>query len=222
MKTCFNCKETKEPSCFHKNNKQKDGLNIYCKPCRAFLRKGQYKKETVAAYSRRWGAANPERRKATTDRWLTKHPEERKSVTKRYRESHKEEATEYVMRRLETDPDFKLASNLRNRFRAAVRDDAKTGSAVLDLGCTISEFKLYLEALWEPGMTWNNWGKGPGTWQIDHIRPMSLFDLSDRKQHLYVANFINMQPMWQDDHNAKSVQDRAYVKSLKKLEGLSK
>jgi len=41
-------------------------------------------------------------------------------------------------------------------------------------------------------MNWQNYGK----WHIDHVKPLSIFDITNEKE-LYVAcNFKNLQPMW--------------------------
>lgn len=60
----------------------------------------------------------------------------------------------------------------------------------------------------QPGMTWENWGRGPGTWQIDHIKPLSSFDLTKRDELLQACHYTNLQPLWYDDHLAKSIEER--------------
>lgn len=87
---------------------------------------------------------------------------------------------------------FRLASGLRVRLYQAIKSEWKTGSAVNDLGCSIIAFKEYIENKFEPGMTWNNWG----TWHLDHIVPLSSFDLTDREQFLKAVSYTNMQPLW--------------------------
>jgi hypothetical protein len=90
----------------------------------------------------------------------------------------------------------------------AIRGRQKLGSAVRDLGCTIEEFRSYIEALWEPGMAWANWGRGAGTWQLDHRRPLVSFDLTKREDVLTACHFLNLQPLWHDVHMRKSVEER--------------
>lgn len=90
----------------------------------------------------------------------------------------------------------------------AVKYGVKAGSAVRDLGCTIQEFRSYVEAFWEPGMTWANWGKGPGTWQLDHRRPLASFDLADRAQLLRACHFLNLQPLWHEEHIKKTAEEQ--------------
>ena len=108
----------------------------------------------------------------------------------------------YVARRRSTDIQFKL-SMLRNRFNQAIKGNCKSGSAVSDLGCTMLEFIVYFESLFTEGMSWENNGIGKNKWQIDHIIPLALFDLTDRKQLLRACHYTNLQPLWSVDNTSK-------------------
>ena len=44
---------------------------------------------------------------------------------------------------------------------------------------------------------------GPGTWQIDHIKQLSLFDMTDPEQAKIAWNYKNLQPLWYEDHRKK-------------------
>lgn len=101
----------------------------------------------------------------------------------------------------ETDINYKITCNLRTRLWSAIKNDYKTGSAVNDLGCTIDFFKIYIESKFEQGMSWDNWGRE--TWHLDHIEPLSSFDLSNRKEFLIAVNYKNIQPMWFKDNLSK-------------------
>jgi hypothetical protein len=107
----------------------------------------------------------------------------------------------YSSRKMATDSVYKLRHNIRARFRMAIKHGAKSGSSIGDLGCNIQELKLYIESKFQPGMTWNNWSlKG---WHIDHVKPLSSFDLSDRKQFLQAVHYTNLQPLWAKDNLSK-------------------
>lgn len=70
------------------------------------------------------------------------------------------------------------------------------------LGCSIKELKQHLESKFKEGMSWNNWAlKG---WHIDHIRPMSSFNLKDEKEMAKCWNYINLQPLWASENLRKS------------------
>ncbi len=93
----------------------------------------------------------------------------------------------------------RLAYNLRKRLQKALKGNFKSGSAVEDLGCSISELKLYLENQFEPDMSWDNYGE----WHIDHIHPLSGFDLSDPEQIRKACHYMNLQPLWARDNQSK-------------------
>lgn len=108
----------------------------------------------------------------------------------------------YEQFRLNNDPIFKLNKHIRTRLRVALKNKQKKGSAIKDLGCSILELKSYLEAQFQLGMTWNNYGfRG---WHIDHIKPLSSFDLSNREELLKAVHYTNLQPLWARDNLSKS------------------
>ena len=108
----------------------------------------------------------------------------------------------YTNNRFKTDIQYKLSHNLRVRLYRALKDNQKIGSAVKDLGCTIQQLKQHLESKFQPGMSWDN--HTLDGWHIDHIKPLSSFDLSDRKQLLEACHYTNLQPLWAKDNLSKS------------------
>ena len=110
----------------------------------------------------------------------------------------------YSNNRKKTDIEFKLKCLLRTRLYAVIKDNYKAGSAVDDLGCSSTELKLYLEAKFQEGMNWDNWGKKEGQWSIDHIVPLSYFDLTIREQFLKACHYTNLRPMWHIDNLRKT------------------
>jgi hypothetical protein len=106
--------------------------------------------------------------------------------------------------RRKVDVQFRLRQNLRARLRTALKRGLKVGSAVQDLGCTIPELQVHLEAQFQPGMTWeNNTLYG---WHVDHVRPLTSFDLTDRNQLLQACHYTNLQPLWAKDNLSKGAK----------------
>jgi hypothetical protein len=115
-----------------------------------------------------------------------------------------------TQRRQAQKPANKIRSYLRARLNMAVRKRQKAGSAVRDLGCSIPEFMAYFETLFAPGiMTWANWGS---VWEIDHMRPLSSFDLANREDFLSACHFTNLQPLLIANHRAKTRGERSQVR----------
>jgi hypothetical protein len=137
--------------------------------------------------------------------WRSKNPEKLKAALKRYyRKRHP------IPRHKRNPLEFHLRSNLRKRMNKALKIHLKSGSAVRDLGCSISEFRAYLESKFQPGMTWNNYGKYG--WHLDHIKPLGIFDLTNREEFLKAAHYTNLRPLWAGDNLKKSKSDLELIK----------
>lgn len=119
---------------------------------------------------------------------------------KKYGQDNRKEITQKQAERLKNNPELKIKKNLRNRLLRAINSDYKSGSAVSDLGCSISDFKIYLEERFFPNqrtgeiMSWDNWSRSG--WHIDHIKPLSSFDLTNREELLKACHCTNLQPLW--------------------------
>ena len=150
---------------------------------------------------------DPKLRKRMYNRNLYKDHKDKLKLQRRvYRETNKEKVRlQERMRdgkKRQTNINYKLSKGLRTRLWSAIKDNQKTGSAVKDLGCSIDELKSYLEFKFLPDMSWDNYGQYG--WHIDHIKPLSSFDLTDRKQLLEACHYTNLQPRWAKDNLSKS------------------
>ncbi len=127
-----------------------------------------------------------------------------KSKNRKYSKNNRETINaykrEYDRERRATDIQFRLAVNLRARLRMALKKNTKAGSAIKDLGCTISELKFYLEGKFTDGMTWKNYGK----WHIDHEIPLTFYNLTIREHVKKACHYTNLQPMWAVENIIKS------------------
>lgn len=88
----------------------------------------------------------------------------------------------YQTNKLKTDVVYKLNQNISNKLRGIQKDCSKK----IFLNYTMKELKDHLESLFEPWMTWENYGiynaknwnendTSTWSWQIDHIIPKSTF-----------------------------------------------
>jgi hypothetical protein len=128
-----------------------------------------------------------------------------------WKKCRSEYAAKRTKERKRHDIQFLLKISLRSRISCIIWNyrkkglpkSLKAGSAVKDLGCSMEELIKYLESLFQPGMSWENYGKKAGQWSIDHIYPLSKLDLTDREQFLKGCHFNNLQPLWYVDNLAK-------------------
>lgn len=146
-----------------------------------------------------WRAENPERLKELKASWKTANGEWEKQRNAAYhaRPEVKARKNKQLLERLRKDIQFKIAHHLRTRLRQALSANhpgSKNGSAVRNLGCSIAEFKIYIEEQLQPGMTWQNWTYD--TWHLDHKKPLAAFDLSDPAQLREACHYTNLRPLW--------------------------
>lgn len=71
------------------------------------------------------------------------------------------------------------------------------------LGCSLAEAVSWLEAKFASEMTWQNHGS---VWHIDHIKPLSSFDLTNRDQYLEACHYTNLQPLFVLDNLKKGAK----------------
>ena len=199
-KICSTCKLLQPKSFFSKDKTRKDGLQLKCKSC--YKNYVKVNKEKIASYMKDYRRTHQEERASYMKEYYELNKCGIATYQKKYHEAHKEQRASGEKQRYRTDLQFRLAKNLRARLNNALNDNYKTGSAVADLGCSVEELKKHLESKFEPGMTWNNWSKEG--WHIDHIRPLSSFDLSDPEQLKEACNYKNLQPLWAKDNISKS------------------
>ena len=191
MKICTKCKESKELSNFSKRSAIKIGLTAWCKKCCSIDRKNRYDSLTTFEKEK----LNEEARIRKALRSESENAIIRKQNSERSR------------KRYATDINYRLRLILRVRLNAALKNNQKTGSAVDDLGCSIKEFKKYLESKFEPWMTWDNQGNydvNRKTWQLDHIRALANFNLESKEELLKVCHYSNYQPLLAKENLEKS------------------
>ncbi len=94
-------------------------------------------------------------------------------------EKGKKKARNRAKERYWTDTNYRFQARSRAIIRKGLRQQGikKFNKTVALIGCTWNEYRLYIESLWEPWMTWENYGSLPGQWEIDHILPIVSFDL---------------------------------------------
>ena len=115
------------------------------------------------------------------------------------KERHREWHRDYQKDRIKNDKLFAVTRNLRGRINSVVRKGYKSATTLRLLGCSPKTLMAHLEAQFQDGMSWDNYGD----WHIDHIRPCASFDLLDPEQQAQCFHFTNLQPLWAEDNIRK-------------------
>jgi hypothetical protein len=84
------------------------------------------------------------------------------------------------------------------------------------VGCSFDEARRAIESKFELGMSWDNYGTA---WELDHIVPMSSFDLSNPDQAMKVNHISNLQPM--HPHFNRSKGNKIFKKRKKVFQKIS-
>lgn len=159
---------------------------------------------------RRWRKANPERSKAIARtsaariRFNVERLLKRRASFRRYYHKNRAFCLAAHDRWKEKNPWAKIADSARSLVRMTVHGTLKGGPKFKALvGMDGMQFRLHLQSLWLPGMSWLNFGRGG--WTIGHIKPVLSFKDSIHTQEGLSAcfHFSNLQPEWEEVNNFK-------------------
>jgi hypothetical protein len=193
MKRCGGCLKDQQLSEYHKNNRTLDSLNTSCKTC-------------VAKTSAKYRAKNKSKIADVKKKWYEANKDQALNYASEYYKNNKsvviKKVVEYRRNRLKVDPIFKLQKNMRHRLSNLLKQQSSR-VAINFLGCTLDEFKIYIESKFYNYMTWDSYGQ----WEIDHVKPLASFDLSDPNQLKAACHYSNLQPLWKQDHVTKTTND---------------
>jgi len=187
-KHCRGCNMDKTLDKFNKNKTSPCGKYSMCRDCQKLnWKRFQEKNGSRGEYHKKWREKNP-------------------TYMNDYKRSEKglQQENSRKRRKYATDTQYNLKCKYRARIHAALKGLGKTGSSKDLLGCTLECFKKHLESQFTEGMSWENMGKGDDKWEIDHIIPVSVFDLN--KEQKIAFWYKNCQPLWYPEHKIKGVK----------------
>jgi len=219
MKRCAKCKkefpETIEYFYFRKDSNK---FGYFCKEC---------EKE----YSRQYTINNRKNISERRKEYIIKNKEKIRESQKRYRKNNKEKIKKakreyylnnkvkmresylknkdrilkwqrkYFKERRKTDSAFRLRANMGKGISKSLRYN-KNGHHWEDLvNYTQEDLRNHLERQFEDNMSWENYGE----WQVDHIIPVSLFNITSTRCKGFKKCWCleNLQPMWAKDNLKK-------------------
>ena len=168
FRRCTKCLEIKIESNFSKGSNRS-----YCKPCKLINDQESRILNPISEKTK-------EHRSHCFKKWSDKKEnKERINSNRRI----------YNKIRLKNDPRFKLRARVSGSIKKFLKSKSldKVGSIINYLDYSIEELKEHLESLFEPWMTWENWGvynrkswndedSSTWVWHLDHIIPHYTFN----------------------------------------------
>lgn len=228
MKKCKKCNEEKYLIEFNKSKSSKDGCQSQCKSCKNnYYQENKeknkeyrkYNKEKIKERQKKWYQKNNEKARWYVKKYYQENIEIIKEKAKQFRQNNKEKNKEYNKQwfqsnkqkiteikrvyqknKRQTNPLFKLRSNISSLIRVSMKRQGytKCSKTFEILGCSYEEFKLHIEKQFKDGMNWEN----AGQWHYDHIYPVSL--AKDENDIIRLNHYTNFQPLWAEDNLKKS------------------
>lgn len=154
-----------------------------CTTCSSMIRRMKYNREEKEVQNAKRKENNKKRRQT----------EEARAAKQKWKKD-----------KLATDPIYKLEQNYREYIRRGFKlQNLKKSEKFIELtGCTIDELRIHIESQFAPGMTWVNYGLTG--WHLDHIIPISSFNLNDIEEQKKAFGWQNLQPLWWYDNLRKA------------------
>jgi hypothetical protein len=207
LKQCPRCLKPKELSEFNIDNRASDFLQTYCKKHLKEYREKTENKARQKKYDKIYYIKYKEEKSQYNKEWRDKNKEKCVNKSKlRYLKDKKgiiKKNTEYAKNRLKIDINFKILCNLRSRINNSLKGFNKSLNTMFLIGCEIDYLMYHIQEQFTKGMSWDNYGKGKGKWNIDHIKPCSKFDLSKESEQRKCFHYSNLQPLWAEDNLKK-------------------
>ena len=215
---CVKCKIVKSVTEFKVSIRFKTGFTRVCEECKRQRKKkysisyGILNKEKLALYNKNyapnWYLKNKEKVLKQTSEYYYANKHKVKVIERVKNWQTKNKTSIDEKRRLreqlrrKLDAGFRIKQNLSRNLRTALeKNGTKKINKILDLiDCSISQLKKHLESKFYPDkktgemMTWSNYGQFG--WHIDHIIPVSQFNIPDLEAQKQCFHWTNLQPLW--------------------------
>ena len=174
------------------------GLDTYCRKC-------------AVQRAAEWREANRERYNELQRTYRERHRQEiREAKLATYwanpgaaRKVNRERGKRWGALRRLTDPRYRLNHSISSMVWRSLKQ-AKGGLPWESLvGYTAEELRRHLESMFEPGMSWENYGRGG--WEVDHVRPRVSFAITSPDDPDFRACWAlsNLQPLWGRENRMK-------------------
>lgn len=162
-----------------------------------------------AEYKRQWKLNNREREKENNKRWYEANKlnvSARKAAfyldnAEKEKQRSKDFYRNNPLAKRPKTPNQRMVANVRSKISALMAGSQKRSKSTKYLGCTFEHLRSHIESQFVDGMSWDNYGVNG--WHVDHIKPLSAFDLSVESNMYLAWNYTNLRPLWAKDNLCK-------------------
>ena len=149
-----------------------------------------------------------ERKSENHKKWSEENRNHLNEYQKKWREKNidkiRKTKRDYQQHLRDTSPTYKLISYFRTAIYQVLKEsNVEKNKHYFDvLKYTPEQLINHLEVQFTEGMTWDNYGE----WHVDHIRPISSFNISEMGDSNFMECWCldNLQPMWGEENIRKS------------------
>jgi len=191
MKVCKNCNIEKPIS-------EYGSKHATCKECNRVKNRERNKKRYHNDPNYKARQLTSARKYQIENDYYSNWRENNRDKIKDYNQNHKEYKCQWAQDQRQNNIQYKLKGNIRSRIYQSLQN--RTDSSEEILGCSIEEYIIYLEQQFNQNMNWENYGT---YWEIDHIKAISKFDLTNVNEVKICFNYKNTQPLSINENRKK-------------------
>lgn len=194
-KICSKCGGDPKPiSEFYETPKGSGKYRADCKDCnnKASRNYKANNRDKVSEYNKEYKEEHAEEVSEYNSKY---NLENRDAIQKRQTKQHRE--------RKKIDPQFNMAHKLRNELRLLIKYGTKKELSYFIVGCSHDFLMMWFEYQFalSDGMTLENHGE---LWHIDHVNPISNFDLLRESKRKKCFHWSNLRPMYAKPNQSKN------------------
>jgi len=143
---------------------------------------------------KKWAGEHPENRRKSRKKWEQKNLEYKKEYRREHIKQIRKHMNAYVKQRREKEPKFRLDQNMRNLISYSLKGKKAGRKWKTLVNYTLKDLMEHLESQFDEKMNWENYGS---YWEVDHIRPRSLFKYNSPEDSEFKECWVlkNLQPL---------------------------
>lgn len=177
----------------------------------------KWREDNIEKYKetcKKWYEDNKDSVKERSKKWYQYNHEKGKETRKKWQENNKEKYKESIKKWRENNVQYNLGNSYRIKCASPIKNSTKSKNKYLS--CSGEYARRWLEFQFSENMNWDNYGK---VWEIDHVIPVSSFDMENEEDVKECFHWTNIQPLTQEQNLEKSnnINEEAITSHLEKI-----